>query len=105
MSFKDFLKACSEETNSGDIAGVDTTICDSSKKPRCLTKRKAVKEENCNSTKRKAVKEEDCCKDKDCKDKDIKGKDYEDYEDDKDMEDDKEDDDDKDDEDDEDDDD
>ena len=47
MSFKDFLKACSEETNSGDIASVDTTICDSSKKPRCLTKRKTVKEEDC----------------------------------------------------------
>ena len=51
MSFKDFLKACSEETNSGDIASVDTTICDSSKKPRCLTKRKAVKEEGCNKDK------------------------------------------------------
>ena len=47
MSFKDFLKACSEETNSGDIASVDTTICDSSKKPRCLTKRKTVKEGDC----------------------------------------------------------
>lgn len=59
MSFKDFLKACSEETNSGDIAGVDTTICDSSKKPRCLTKRKTVKEEDCN-------KDKDCKEDKYC---------------------------------------
>ena len=84
MSFKDFLKACSEETNSGDIASVDTTICDSSKKPRCLTKRNTIKDENCNSTKRKAVKEEGCKEGKDCN----KDKDYEDYEDDKDKEDD-----------------
>ena len=88
MSFKDFLKACSEETNSGDIASVDTTICDSSKKPRCLTKRNTIKDENCNSTKRKAVKEGDCKEEKDCKDS-KEDKDMED-----DMDDDKEDDDD-----------
>lgn len=76
MSFKDFLKACSEETNSGDIAGVDTTICDSSKKPRCLTKRKTVKEEDCN-------KDKDCKEDKDCnKDKEDDMDDDEDDEDD-----------------------
>ena len=74
MSFKDFLKACSEETNSGDIAGVDTTICDSSKKPRCLTKRNTIKDENCNSTKRNTVKEKNCNKDEKCN----KDKDYED---------------------------
>ena len=59
MSFKDFLKACSEETNSGDIASVDTTICDSSKKSRCLTKRKTVKEGDCKDSK-------DCKEDKYC---------------------------------------
>lgn len=90
MSFKDFLKACSEETNSGDIASVDTTICDSSKKPRCLTKRNTIKDENCNSTKRKAVKEEDCDKDKYSKeDKDME--DDMDHDEDDDMDDDDED--------------
>ena len=68
MSFKDFLKACSEETNSGDIASVDTTICDSSKKPRCLTKRKTVKEGDC---------KEGNCKEGNCKDS-KEGKDMED---------------------------
>lgn len=96
MSFKDFLKACSEETNSGDIASVDTTICDSSKKPRCLTKRNTIKDENCNSTKRKAVKEGDC-KEGDCKDNKDKEDDMDDdmdhdEDDDKDMEDDMDDD-------------
>ena len=86
MSFKDFLKACSEETNSGDIASVDTTICDSSKKPRCLTKRKTVKEGDCKEG-------EDCNKGKYCNkdmedDMDKEGMDKED-----DMEDDEEDDD------------
>ena len=75
MSFKDFLKACSEETNSGDIASVDTTICDSSKKPRCLTKRKTVKEGDCKEGK-------DCKEDKYC------NKDKEDDMDDMDKEDD-----------------
>ena len=70
MSFKDFLKACSEETNSGDIASVDTTICDSSKKPRCLTKRKTVKEEGC--------KEGNCKDSKDCKEDKYCNKDMED---------------------------
>ena len=79
MSFKDFLKACSEETNSGDIASVDTTICDSSKKPRCLTKRKTVKEGGCKEGK-------DCKEDKYC------NKDKEDDMDDMDKEDDMEDD-------------
>ena len=84
MSFKDFLKACSEETNSGDIASVDTTICDSSKKPRCLTKRKTVKEGDC--------KEGDCKDGKEDKDmEDDMDDDMEDKEDD-DMEDDDEDD-------------
>ena len=91
MSFKDFLKACSEETNSGDIASVDTTICDSSKKPRCLTKRNTIKDENCNSTKRKAVKEEGCKEGKDCEE-DKYSKEDKDMEDDMDHDDDMDDD-------------
>ena len=70
MSFKDFLKACSEETNSGDIASVDTTICDSSKKSRCLTKRKTVKEGDC--------KEGNCKDSKDCKEDKYCNKDMDD---------------------------
>ena len=84
MSFKDFLKACSEETNSGDIASVDTTICDSSKKPRCLTKRKTVKEEGC--------KEGDCKDSKDCKEDKYCNMDKEDDMDKEDMDDDEDDD-------------
>ena len=79
MSFKDFLKACSEETNSGDIASVDTTICDSSKKPRCLTKRKTVKEGDCKEGNCKDSKEGKYCnKDKDCKEGKDCNKDMED---------------------------
>ena len=81
MSFKDFLKACSEETNSGDIASVDTTICDSSKKPRCLTKRKTVKEEGCKEGNCKDSKE-DMDHDNDMEDDDDDDKDDEDEDDD-----------------------
>ena len=81
MSFKDFLKACSEETNSGDIASVDTTICDSSKKPRCLTKRKTVKEGDCKDSKDMEDdmdKEDDMEDDDDMDDEDDKDDDDED---------------------------
>ena len=94
MSFKDFLKACSEETNSGDIASVDTTICDSSKKPRCLTKRKTVKEEGCKEG--KDCKEDKYCnkdKDDDMDKEDMDKEDMDDEDDDDDMDDDMEDDD------------
>lgn len=46
MSFKDFLRSCSEETTAGDIASVDTKIPDRPKDPEPVA-RKPPKKNKC----------------------------------------------------------